>query len=206
MDRISIINASKEYDEFNYPEEFYKYHLEILKITRIINNELLNAIKYLFFWKLGKITLKKTSKSIFTGYQDSKNQKYFFTNTTSNNNKAIEKAINKNNIEAAFKFRDNNLDYGKFKLISYKITVTSIVLPIFYIHIWKPEKYPILDKKVWRVYCKEIGKPISKNTKPENLSDYEKYLKFFNDIISTSKLDWRTIDKGLWVLGDNLPK
>ena len=195
----SILAAAKKYDEYKYPEDFYIENLEVLKRVKEINEETLIAIKNLFFWKLGKIKISNPLDKL----KKLQNEEYHYINTTQKNYLAIEKAFDLDRVKSGLEFRDDKLSYGNFKLTVNQITETSIVLPAFYIHIWKPQKFPMIDIKVWKVYIHSIGKPVFKYTKPKNFNDYEKYLIFFKNLLKDTGLDWRTVDKGLWVIGEN---
>ncbi len=49
---------------------------------------------------------------------------------------------------------------------------------------------------------KDVGS--SKRTQPRSWSNFEAYIPFFRDVVAYSGLDWRTVDRGLWVLGGRL--
>jgi hypothetical protein len=203
LNKNILLNASNEYFDLKYPEEFYNYHLKVLKESKHIDEKINNAIRNLFLWKLGKISNTKTDNNIFTGYQDLQGQ-YYYANTTGSNKDAIKKATDKEILKEAVAFRDEKLDYNKFKLTALGITAASIVLPTFYIHIWKPYSYPIIDKNVWKAYCKEIGRPVSKYTMPRSTINYEEYIKFFNKLVLETGLSSRIADQSLWVIGSRL--
>lgn len=196
-----LINAAKRYDKNKYSEEFYRHHIEVLKNSKTIDESTIQAVKYLFLWKLGKIRTYQTPGGYQLNYIDSTGQKYYGIPTTEANSKAIKNATEKTNLEVALSFRDRKVTYNKFKEIANNITSTTIVLPAFFIHIWLPEEYPILDEKVWKIYCREKKLVIHKYTKPKSWNDFEKYTAFFREIVNNTGLDYRTVDKGLWVLG-----
>jgi hypothetical protein len=84
------------------------------------------------------------------------------------------------------------------------LTETSIVLPTYYIHIWNPAEFPILDVKVWRTFIWNKGEGIYKQTKPKSWVHYEEYTKFYRVLVEETGLEWRIVDKGLWSIGDKL--
>ena len=91
-----------------------------------------------------------------------------------------------------------------FREVAAELTASTIVLPTFYVHIWRPSEYPILDVRVWRVICREQGRSVSRYTKPRSWTHYEAYRQFFWDTVARTKLDWRVVDRGLWVLGGDV--
>ncbi|MEQ6391281.1 hypothetical protein RZN22_18575, partial [Bacillaceae bacterium S4-13-58] len=116
----------------------------------------------------------------------------------------IEKAISEELLEYGMKFRNKEISYEDFKGVVANMTKTSIVLPTFYTHIWKPSEYPILDVKVWRTYKWDKGEILKKYTKPKSWNHYEEYTSFFKTLVKDSGLEWRIVDKGMWRLGDKL--
>lgn len=131
--------------------------------------------------------------------------KYIFSKTTLANTKAIVKAKSRYTIKMAILFRDDKISDQEFIRVAKMITKSSIVLPVFLLHIWKPGEFPILDKNVWRVYKKrEKNEIIYKNTKPASWKNYKEYRDFFNNLIKITGLSSRVIDKGLMVMGDKL--
>ena len=129
---------------------------------------------------------------------------YYIFGTTESNQNAINKAIEDKRINNALQFSKGLLSLENFSRHAIGITMTSIVLPAFYAHIWKPDKLPIFDEKVWKVYQQSNGTKISSHTKPQTWNDYITYVKFFNRFLCETCLDWRTLDRSLWVLGNNI--
>jgi len=135
-------------------------------------------------------------------FSDSKGCQYYFTHTTETNNKVIEKALKKERLKTAISFRNGEVIYDKFKCYADELTYSAIVLPAFYIHIWRPIDYSILDEEVWKIFCNEKGQPVSRYTKPRSWGNFEEaYTSFFKRLIDDTGLDWRTVDRGLWVPG-----
>jgi len=116
----------------------------------------------------------------------------------------IKRAIENERLETSVAFRDAKVEYDEFKRCAAELTSSTIVLPVFYLHIWRPTEYPIIDERVWRVFCTEEGRSLSKSTKPRSWKDFEAYKAFFTRVMRDTCLDWRTIDQGLWVLGNRL--
>lgn len=122
--------------------------------------------------------------------------------TTGANNSSIHTALQKRLLESGLQFRDGIISYHEFMQHANQITKISIVLPVYFVHIFKPDEYPILDVKVWRAYLEAINRPISKYSKPMSWKHYEQYRKFFYDVQKQTDLPWRLVDKGLWAMGD----
>jgi hypothetical protein len=198
--------AAGQFKEEKYPTEFYTHHLHIIKNAKNINEHLKTTVMSLFFWKLGKVRSYRTPSSSSIGFYDSRGQQYQCVHFTGIHERIIKKAIEENRLASALSFRKGELSYDEFKLCADELTNTSsaIVIPAFYVHIWLPNRYPILDKNVWRAFCYEEGKRISKSTKPRSWDDYESYTSFFRKLITKTKLDNRTVDQGLWVIGARL--
>ena len=210
FDRKSLEDATKDYDGDKYHEEFYSDHLKVLRSAQEFSEDVKKAVKYLFLWKLGKVSLRKTNSSSKLDYSDSKGRFYFSIKTTETNQKIMKKATDKEMLQNAFSFRENQMNYNGFKQCVQKITtsnpdkVTSVVLKTFYVHIWRPDEFPIFDTNVWKAFYKEKGKLVCPNTKPHSFLDYEKYTPFFKKLVQDTGLDWRTVDRGLWVIGKRL--
>ncbi|MBU1616044.1 hypothetical protein KJ693_12145 [bacterium] len=201
-----ILNTQKEYDKNKYPEEFYNSHLEILKNAKEISEPLSKAVEYLFLWKLGKIRSRQTLKSSQLEFSDSKGCRYYSIRTIETHCKIIERAIEKERLKTAISFNNGGISYDEFKPCADNLTDSSsaIVLPAFYVHIWRPAEYPILDKNVWKKFCDEKGKSVFKHTKPGSWKHFEDYTDFFKKLVADTGLDRRTVDRGLWVLGSQL--
>lgn len=203
INREILKNASENYDGDKYSEEFYKYHLEEIRNAQEISESVIRAVEYLFLWKLGKVRLKQTPSSSQLKVQI-KGFPYYSIRTTKTHYEVIKKSIENERLKTAIFFRNGEISYDKFKFYASSLTSSTIVLPAFYIHIWHPDKYPILDEKVWKVFCFEKGSSISNYTKPKSFGDFEAYTSFFRKLVDDTGLDFRTVDRGLWVLGDRL--
>ncbi|MED4019017.1 hypothetical protein [Sutcliffiella cohnii] len=197
-----LLEAKESFNEEKYSKDIYFYYLDVVDKSTKVTEELKEAVRYLLLWKLGKISRSKTASSQAVSTKGNYEGQYFYAGTTSSNNAAIEQALHYNLLELGIQFKNDNVTYEDFRERVDSITKTSIVLPTFYIHIWKPHLYPILDVKVWRTYLWSLDKEITKNSKPYSWKHYEDYTRFFNSIVSETELDWREVDKGLWSLGD----
>jgi hypothetical protein len=202
--RRAIEEAAARYDSANYPECVYADHLAVLAGATKATPELARAVKYLFLWKLGKIKQKETGKGFPLSYADDDGGQYWATRPPGASVKAIELATQAQKLQHGLAFRDGAVSFEAFRLIAQGITKGSIVLPAFSVHVWRPSEYPILDVNVWCVFCHERGRPVTKNTKPHSWHDYDDYRRFFRQKVNSTGLDWRTVDRGLWVLGDRL--
>lgn len=202
LTKEDIVQALKKYDSIKYSEEFYSYYLE--KISRAFepNDQLKDCVRYLILWFLGKVTKERPDSFIERVYVNEK--KFFILKTTPNNERAIESACDNINLWAGLSFKNNHLPFNNFIQYADTITKNSIVLPSFYVHMFKPNEYPILNGKVWKVYIELMNKNVYINTKPAFWSHYHQYVNFCLYLKETLNLSLREIDKGLWVLGDEL--
>jgi len=202
LTKTDIIEALKRYDYTKYSEEFYEYYLNEIKKSYEPTTQLKDNIKYLILWFLGKISEEKPEIFIKRVYVN--NKKYYILKTTPNNDKAIDKALEDINIWAGLSFKNGHLTYNNFMKYANSLTKNSIVIPSFYVHIFNPEKYPIMNDKVWKVYTELVNKSVYINTKPALWNHYNQYINFCNYLHKTLGLSLRDIDKGLWVLGNDL--
>lgn len=182
LDRHSIEDAAREYDATKYPEAPYRLGLLIVERAEQADPALGEAVRCLFEWKLARFATRPFNRA------------------------AIERAMEGRRLSAGVAFRDGALGFEEFKHTAGELTSTSIVLPAFYVHMWRPEEYPILDEKVWKVFCRERELQVTKTTKPHSWGDHEAYRRFFADVVARTGLDWRIVDRGLWVLGGRLKK
>ena len=206
IDRGMLENAARDYNGDKYSEEFYTYHLKVLRDAEDISESVSRAVEYLFFWKLGKVRPYQTPRSSQSKFSDSKGHQYYIIRTPKNNNKVIGKALEKGRLKTAISFRNGTVNYDKIKYCADYLTSSTIILPAFYIHIWLPAEYPIIDEKVWKVFQDEKGQSVSLNTKPKSWGDFEAYTSFFRKLVEDTGLDRRIVDQGLWILGDRLKK
>lgn len=204
--REQLEEAALNYDSSKYPEEFYRYHLQVLRDASGASDAVADAVRCLFLWKLNKVHTHRTSTGSLLPFRDSGGNAYYGAGTTRDNAKAIARALQTDNLAAGLSFRDGSSSYEYFKPHAETLTRTSIVLPSFYVHMWRPDDYQILDKNVWMIFSKEAGRRVRKSTKPKTWEDYEAYTAFFRKLIRDTGLHWRTIDKGLMILGDLLIK
>jgi hypothetical protein len=192
-----------DYDSEKYPEEFYTYYSEVLRSAVAVDESVRQAVKYLFFWKLGKVSIRRTPHSSPLEFCDSQGRQFYSTPTTRGNEEAVAKAIELSRLGKALEFRDGKSTYDTFKQYATDLTKWSIVLPAFYVHIWRPPEYPILDVNVWKAFLVETGHVVRRNTKPRSWLHYESYTVFFRGLVDSTGLSWRTIDRALWALGSN---
>lgn len=196
-----LTQAAAFFNGKKYSHEFYEHFLDVVNSAKEVTPELRDAIRYLMYWKLGKVSLKQKPTSEVAVVEG---QTYYLSGTTSQNRLAIEKSLAEDMLKMGLKFRNQEITYEQYKDEVDSITGTSIVLPAFYIHIWQPVDFPILDIKVWRTYKWNKGDFVSKHTKPNSWRHYEEYIAFFNGLVSDAEDDWRKCDKGLWMMGEKL--
>jgi len=210
MTTAEIIKLANKYNNKNYPEDFYLGNLKIIEKSNNIDNSMRQAITNLLWWKLNKIR----SHSEYTNnewtkldYKDKNGNEYYLINGTAAHKDIILKASSDHYINLGIKFRNGEINYNDFKQAIQNLVKTKniIILPIFYIHIWCPNKYPIFDINVWLAYI-YLNKKQNKFSykKPSKYEYYELYINFFNDRFADKEN--RIIDKGLWVLGDSIKK
>lgn len=197
---------SKDYDRDKYSEEFYTYHLSVLQNAQQISKSVSEAVRNLFLWKLGRVRSKQTPSTSPLGFSDPKGRQYYSIPTAVTHQKVIKKATEEERLKTAISFRNRVVSCDEFKFRASNLTSSTIVLPAFYIHIWRPDEYPILDQKVWIVFCAEKGQLVNPDTKPRSWSDYEAYTSFFRKLVGDMGLDRRAVDQGLWVHGGHLMK
>jgi len=200
INREIVEDAARKYDGEKYPELFYLHHLLILRNTREINELVSRAVKYLFLWKLGKVRSRQTPYGSQLKFSDTKGRWYYSTPVTRSHDQVIRKAIQEERLKVAIAFRDGRVNYDEFKAYASEITSSTIVLPSFYVHIWRPFQYPIFDKKVWMFFEVQKGQSVSRYSKPSSWNEFEVYTDFFKGIVNNTGLDWRTVDCGLWHL------
>jgi hypothetical protein len=201
-----IIQAANDYPSGKYSENFYNHHLKVIELAIRVDESVIRAVKYLFLWKLGKVSTTKTPKSYVLDFIDLDGTRYYATNTTEANNRAINKAIDIRNLEAAYRFRDEFEVPEKFYSVAHSITSSSLVLPVFFMHIWCPAECPIIDINVWKAFCNYDISGKKRGAKPNSWPDYMDYMAFFQEVVQITGSDWRTVDKGLWVIGSRLTK
>lgn len=199
--REELEDAASSFNEAKYSHELYHHFLDVVSREEGVTENLRDAVKYLIYWKLGKVSTTRTSASEEIEIEG---HTFYVSGGTASHSNFIEKAITKEMLKYGLKFRDGQLSYTEFKGLVAQLTKTSIVLPAFFIHTWKPSEYPILDVKVWRTYKWNKGDMVKKYTKPNSWNHYEEYTDFFRGLVKDSDLDWRNVDKGLWGIGDGL--
>lgn len=193
--------AASGFNEAKYSHELYHYFLDVVCRETGVTEQLRDAVKNLIYWKLGKVSTKKTP----AGEQKVANGiTYYVSSGTGSHHNFIEKATSDEMLKNGLKFRESELSYEDFKPVVARMTKTSIVLPTFFTHIWNPSVYPIFDVKVWKTYKWNKGEILKKNTKPISWRHYEDYAEFFKGVVKDSELEWRDVDKGLWSIGDKL--
>lgn len=204
LTRDEIVEAAADYDEEFYPAELYRDRLAVLQRVESDPVQLKDAVCDLFHWKLGKATKFRTPTSYPLAYVNPEGSQYYGIKMTRVNKSAIEVATRDDLINDAIRFRDGELPYEKIKSSVSKITKSSIVLPTFYLHIWKPNEHPIFGENVWKLYRQQMGHDIKAGTKPESWKHYEIYVPWYCEIVDQTGLDPLIADRGLWVLGGEI--
>ncbi|WP_096155698.1 hypothetical protein [Bacillus sp. FJAT-45066] len=196
-----LMIAASSFNEVKYSHELYHHYLNILKQEKGVTEQLKEAVEFLVYWKLGKVS---TTRIPVESNREAKGVTFSISGGTTSHHNFIQKAVSEELLELAIKFRDDQITYEEFKGVVSMMTKTSIVLPTFYVHIWKPDTFPILDVKVWRTYKWDKGENLKKYTKPMSWSHYEEYTVFFQELVKDAESEWRIIDKGLWSFSDRL--
>ena len=199
--RSEVLDAIKDYDSKKYSEDFYNFYLK--KISRAIEpaEQLETDVRHLFHWFLGKVHTEETSA---TESVEVNGTVYYISGAAPSNSACIEEAIKKENLWAGIAFKNGILPIENFLNYAKSLTRNSIVLPAFFIHIFRPNEYPILNNKVWAAYREELGKNVFINTKPKNWDNYLEYVGYCTYLKKRLGLSLREIDKGLWVIGERL--
>ena len=155
--RSEILNAIKDYDSKKYSEDFYKFYLN--KISRAVepDEQLEKDVRSLYHWFLGKV---RTEPAEVTEYIEINGMVYYLSGLAPSNDSCVDEAVKKENLWAALAFKNGNLPIENFINYAKSLTSNSIVLPAFYIHMFNPTEYPILNNKVWAAYREELGKNI----------------------------------------------
>jgi hypothetical protein len=204
LDRSALEKASKRYaqQEEKYSEIFYTHHLGVLATCQGVNEQVVAAVKHLFLWKFGKIKSHRTKASTPIHVPDLEPRQFYALRPSDHLRSTVEKATNPALLTSAISFRDGKLSFQEFKDLSEKITKRpeSIVSPIFFLHIWNPEKYPMIDRRAWKTCCRQRGVGVSRSTQPRTWEHYKTYKKFVEGLVRQTGLDLRTIDRALWVL------
>lgn len=199
--RSEVLDAIKDYDSKKYSEDFYNFYLN--KISRAVEpaEQLVTDVRHLFHWFLGKVHTEATAaiESV-----EVNGTIYFLSGMAPSNNACIEEAVKMENLWAGLAFKNGNLPIENFLNYAKSLTRNSIVMPAFFIHIFNPMDYPILNNKVWAAYREELGRNVFINTKPKNWDNYLEYVGYCNYLKRRLGLSLREIDKGLWVIGERL--
>jgi len=199
--RSEVLGAIKDYDSKKYSEDFYKFYLGKISSAVEPGEQLETDVRHLFHWFLGKV---HTEPITTTESVEVDGTIYYLSGMAPSNTACIEEAVKKENLWAALAFKNGYLPIENFLNYAKSLTRNSIVMPAFFIHIFKPTDYPILNNKVWAAYREELGRNIFINTKPKNWDNYIEYVGYCNYLKRRLGLSLREIDKGLWVIGERL--
>ncbi len=202
MPSLSEIRESvNDYDSDRHAEEFYDFYIKRIKMAVEPGEQLETDIRHLFYWFLGKV--RKTEASPIETVQINENI-YYISESAPSNRAAVEEAVRGENLWAGLAFMNGNLPVDNLINKARRITKNSIVIPAFFIHIFKPHEYPILNNKVWAAYREELGKSIFTNTKPSTWDNYLEYVSYCSYLKRRTGLTLREIDKALWVIGERV--
>jgi len=202
MPALSEIRESvNSYDSDRHSEKFYDFYIKRIGMAVEPGEQLATDVRHLFYWFLGKV--RKTPASFIESIGIG-NETYYISEAAPSNKAAIEEASKNENLWAGLAFRNGNLPVDNLINRAKSLTKKSIVIPAFFIHIFRPDEYPILNNKVWAAYRDELGKSIYVNTKPGNWDNYLEYVSYCSYLKRKTGLSLREIDKGLWVIGEKL--
>jgi len=202
MPTLSEIRESvKDYDSERHAEEFYDFYIKRIGMAVEPSEELKTDIRHLFYWFLGKV--RKTENSPIETIQIGK-VTYYISEAAPSNRAAVDEAVKSENLWAGLAFRNGNLPVDNLINRAKTLTKSSIVIPAFFIHIFRPWEFPILNNKVWAAYREELGKSIYTNTKPSSWDNYLEYVSYCSYLKRRTGLSLREIDKGLWVIGEKI--
>lgn len=195
MTRQELKTWINAYNSQKYPEEPYSWALGIAANATRITDKLQKAIRWLFYWKLGKVGIKRTLTCQESLELDG--VVYYASGTTESNNDALEKALSAECMLNGMRFRDGESGILEFITIADRITANTLVLPAFYCHIWRPTDFPIIDKYVW-ASMKAICPQLATKSLPSTWGDYFLYRQFIVDLQQEFGCSLRSIDKALW--------
>ena len=204
LKKHALQEAAKAFDSRRYPLDFYRHHLAILKGAKAVNTKVNTSVRELFSWRMGKVRVGKikfsdTAKP--TSFVDSGGNTNYAAGVTEITERAIEKATSNDLLKRGIAFRNGDLSFGEFAGNARKIVQTSIYLPCFFVHIWKPDEHPLFEKKVWALCRSEKGNSFTFFGTPNSMNRYRDYMDWFNDLIEKMKIDRWTAQLGLWELG-----
>jgi len=202
LDRDDLRTASRRYDSAKYSEAFYLDHLAVLRRATEVDGGLQLTVRNLFLWKLGKIRQRPTPTSRPAELPAGVQGRYYAIGITGAHQAVLRRAVDEGALAKALAFREGRLGFGAFSSVAEGLTHGTIVLPAYYVHIWRPTEYPILDQRVWRACCRALGRGVRTHTKPSTWDDYGTYIRFFEGLVATTGLEPRLVDRGLWVLGE----
>jgi hypothetical protein len=196
-----ILEAIELYDSKKHSEKFYDYHIK--RIGRAVEpgEQLATDVRNLFYWFLGKVH-ENPGNPIYTVYIGS--DTYYISETAPDNKAAVDEAVKNESLWAGLAFRNGNLPVDNLITKAKTLTKNSIIIPSFFIHIFNPDEYPILNNKVWAAYREELGKEVYKNTRPKKWDNYLEYVSYCAYLMRKTGLPLRDIDKGLYVIGERL--
>jgi hypothetical protein len=199
--RSEILQAVGDYNSKKHLEEFYKTYLSKIGKSVEPGEQLETDVRHIFHWFLGKVSTKESPEA---EHVEIANTAYYIYKAAPSNMESIKKAVLPENLWAGLAFKNESLPLDNFLNYASAITKKSIVLPAFYVHIFKPYEYPILNSNVWTAYREELGKNVFINTKPVSWDNYMGYISYCSYLKRKYGLSLREIDKGLWVIGERL--
>ncbi|MBN1624449.1 MAG: hypothetical protein JW903_08760 [Clostridia bacterium] len=202
MPALSDIRDSvTAYDSEKHAEEFYDFYIKRIGKAVEPSEQLETDIRHLFYWFLGKV--HKTAANPIETIQIGKNI-YNISEAAPSNRAAIDEAVKSENLWAGLAFMNGNLPVDNLINKAKTITKNSIIIPAFFVHLFKPQEFPIFNNNVWAAYRDELGKNIFTNTRPTTWDNYLEYVSYCSYLKRRTGLSLREIDKGLWVIGEKI--
>ena len=203
---VFIRNWEKQYNRVKYPLTFYNHFLKRIKTCQD-HNDLFNYIFLMLHWKFGTVK-KGTGEPTNTITIEGES----FTWSSVDIARDFEECRNDADfLQKCFQFRNGVISgYEFFRYIKEEKRIfpnRKLVPYVFLMHLLRPEQYPMIDQHVWRAMNIFQANLKSIYEKPKTWSDYEQYIKFFNNIVESLtgeghiQLDRQTIDRGLWSFG-----
>ncbi len=211
LKKKDIVDAAKAFDSSRYPFAIYRHNLTVLKKAKTVNADVETSVRELFLWRMGKVRKGEvkggvTRASDTLSFTDREGDPYHAAKVSWVTERAIRNATSHNLLENAILFRKNKISYEEFNPMVRKIVVSSIYFPCYFLHLWKPERFPLFDRKTWAIYRQDRNQSVSFTGPLHHMTRYLEYIEWFEEIVNRKSLDRWTVQVGLWELGRRLEK
>ncbi|MCA9436859.1 MAG: hypothetical protein KC978_13830 [Candidatus Omnitrophica bacterium] len=211
LKKKDVTDAAAAFDSTRYPFGFYHHHLSVLNSAKKVTREVRVSVEELFYWRMGKVRVSKSRSQLSdtahpTSFPDEEGNLHYASGVTGVTQRGIDIATATGILELGKAFRDGLVSFGELGAEAKVIARTSVYLPCFFIHIWKPEEWPLFEKRVWMLHRWDEGKANAFTGIPTNIERYMEYTAWFDKLVEKKKIDRWTAQVGLWELGRRLEK